>query len=197
MNWFQRTKHWWIELDEIAGVATIARRYFVMSGFDGILTMVGLTVGSFLARIDSPRLIIATGLSTAIAMGVSGLWGAFISERSERKHDLLEMESAMLVSLNKTRINQIRRQAIIVLSLVNGLAPFVSALICLTPFMFAGWLGGIKTAYYLSFALITLVIFCFGIFLGKISDEHLVFSGLKMLMAGVACVAILWMVEIV
>jgi len=67
----------WLNLakqyNEIARVEEIARRYFVMNAFDGVLTIIGMLMGNLAAGVTNPNIVITTGLSTSIAMSISGL----------------------------------------------------------------------------------------------------------------------------
>ena len=60
--------------DRLVDIAEIARRYFAMNAFDGVLTIIGVLMGNLTARVDNPRIVVSTGLATCVAMGVSGLW---------------------------------------------------------------------------------------------------------------------------
>jgi hypothetical protein len=60
---------------EIAEVGEIARRYFAMNAFDGVLTAIGVLVGGYLGGVDSPRAIFTVVLTTAVGMGVSASMG--------------------------------------------------------------------------------------------------------------------------
>jgi len=111
--------------NDIANVAEIARRYFAMNAFDGILTMIGVLMGNMTAGVSNPNVIITTGLSTCIAMGISGLWGSYLTESAERKHDLEELEKSTLTNLNNSSIGRASRYAAIVVSIVDGISPFL------------------------------------------------------------------------
>ena len=73
------------EYDKIANISEIGRRVFANNSFDGILTIMGILLGSFYANITDASIIIKTGLGASIAMGVSGAWGAYYTEEAERK----------------------------------------------------------------------------------------------------------------
>ena len=60
------------ELSALAEVGEIARRYFAMNAFDGVLTIIGVLVGSYTAGVTDARIVLTTGFSTALAMGISG-----------------------------------------------------------------------------------------------------------------------------
>jgi len=60
------------EYRRIAGIDQIGRRYLAMNAFDGILTMIGVLMGSFIAGIADPFIVLYTGMATSVAMGISG-----------------------------------------------------------------------------------------------------------------------------
>ena len=84
---------------EIAEVGEIARRYFAMNAFDGVLTAIGVLVGGYLGGVDSPRAIFTVVLTTAVGMGVSGFYGSYLVERAERGRAMRELEESTLSSL--------------------------------------------------------------------------------------------------
>lgn len=179
-RWLQQLK----EYEDIAQVGQIARRYFAMNAFDGVLTMIGVLIGNYSAGVESARVIISTGLATSMAIGVSGFWGAYFTESAERKRDLDDLESHTLTDLNETKIGRASRAAAIVVSLVDGLAPFLAALVVLLPFFFTSLWGEIYHSYYLSLAMALGVLFALGAFLGAISRENIALTGVKMIGAG-------------
>jgi predicted membrane protein (TIGR00267 family) len=178
------------EYDDIAEIGDIARRYFVMNAFDGILTIIGVLTGSYAAHVESASVVISTGLATSIAMGISGLWGAYFTEAAERKRDLDELENHTLTDLSKTRIGRASRAAGVIVALVDGLAPFLSALVALLPFFFSVSLGDIYLSYYLSLGIALLSLFGLGAFLGKVSRENFALWGLRMIGAGLLSISL-------
>lgn len=175
---------------EVAEVGEIARRLFAVNAFDGVLTMIGVLVGSFTAQVRHPRVVLITGLATSASMGISGLWGAYLTESAERKRSLDELEGYTLTDLTATRIGQAHRVAAIIVALVNSLAPFLAALFVLSPFFAAAFLGDISHIYYLSLGMAMFVLFALGIFLGSISKANLILSGLKMVGAGLVAMVV-------
>jgi predicted membrane protein (TIGR00267 family) len=169
---------------ELSEVGEIARRYFAMNAFDGILTITGVLAGSFAARVVEPAVIATTGLSTAAAMGISGLWGAALTETAERRRALNELEQATLSSLRGTQLAKASRFAIGVVALADALAPVISATLVLTPFFLAGELIDLRTAYLLAFGMAFAMLFALGAFLGAVARQNLVVAGLKTLSAG-------------
>lgn len=179
-RWLQQLR----EYEDISEVGEIARRYFVMNAFDGVLTMIGVLIGNYLAGVESARVVISIGLATSMAIGVSGFWGAYFTESVERKRDLEALERYTLTDLNETKIGRASRAAAIVVSLVDGFAPFLAALVVLSPFFLTSLWGEIYHSYYLSLAMALGVLFALGAFLGAISRENIALTGVKMIGAG-------------
>jgi predicted membrane protein (TIGR00267 family) len=178
------------EFDRLANISEIARRYFAMNAFDGVLTIIGVLMGNLAVRVERPEVVVSTGLATSIAMGISGLWGAYLTESAERRRDLLELERYTLTDLNDTRIARASRAAVVVVALVDGLSPFLAALLVLVPFFVVGLFPAIVWAYYASLALALLTLFLLGLFLGQVSRGNLLVSGLKTVLAGVAAILV-------
>lgn len=178
------------EYDRLANISEIARRYFAMNAFDGVLTIIGVLMGNLTARVDNPKIVLSTGLATSIAMGVSGLWGAYLTEAAERKRDLVELSSQTLTDLNDTRIGRASRVAAVAVAVIDGLSPFLAALIVLTPFFATGLFPTLTWVYYTSLGMALLILFALGLFLGHISRGNLIIYGVKTVVAGVVSIII-------
>jgi len=174
---------------EISGLGEIARRYFVMNAFDGALTMLGVIMGALMIHgiitYDSLKVIIGAGVGGSFAMGVSGFFGAYMAESAERSRELKHLEGAMLKSLEDSIYAKAYRFATIIAALIDSLAPMLSAFISLIPLIFA-YIGiiPVTSAAFISIALIFIMLFLLGVFLGKVSKENIIISGIKMLCAG-------------
>ncbi len=175
---------------DLADVGEIARRYAAMNAFDGILTIMGVLLGCYTAHVRDPRVVVSTGMATALAVGISGLWGAYLTETAERKRSLGELEQSVLADLKSTRLGRASRVAVIVVALVDGLSPFIASLVVLIPFFLAPLLPSVELPYYLSLGTALLSLFGLGVFVGSISKEQLMLSGAKTVAAGIVCVGI-------
>jgi predicted membrane protein (TIGR00267 family) len=163
-----------------------ARRYFIKDGFDAVLTMLGVVMGAFVSRINEPRVVLFVGFTTCVAMGVSGVWGTFLTERAERKKRLNELEKSMLTSLENSVHSEGHLKESFLLGVVDGLPPLLAAVFVLSPFLASMYgLTSVSNAYYYSFALMAFGLFSLGAFLGKISKRGFLRSGFVMLLAGV------------
>jgi predicted membrane protein (TIGR00267 family) len=152
-------------------------------------------MGNITAGVNQPHIVVNTGLATCIAMGVSGLWGAYLTEAAERKRDLAELNRYTLTDLSPTRIGQASRTAVVVVMLVNGLSPLLAALVVLVPFFMGGLFSDIRWNYYASLGLALCILFGLGLFLGHISRENLLWYGLKTVVAGVISILIIFLLH--
>jgi len=158
----------------------ILRRYLVVNGFDGALTMLGLNMGFYVSGGVEPAVALGACLGAAIALGMSGLTSAYISEAAERQRALKELEEAMASDLSDSHHGSAARIVPLLVALVNGAAPFFIALCITLPFWLAHagihlWLNPVELAIGLAFILI----FCLGLFLGRVGSTSLLWSGLK------------------
>lgn len=176
--------------DSLVNIAEIARRYFAMNAFDGVLTIIGVLMGNLTAGVVKPQIVVSTGLATCVAMGVSGLWGAYLTESAERQRDLEELSQYTLAALDDSRIGRASRAAVVTVALVDGLSPFLAALIVLTPFFAAALFSSITWVYYTSLGMALLTLFGLGVFLGHISRGNLILFGVKTVIAGLVSISI-------
>lgn len=160
----------------------IARRYFVTNGFDGALTMLGLIMGFYAAGGVPVTVAINACLGAAIALTVSGLSSAYVSEAAERELELLELERALVRDLGDTAHGSAARLVPLLIAAVNGLAPLLMALVIIIPLWLVDSgmnlpLGPLESSIVVAFA----VLFLLGIFLGVISGRFWLWSGLRTL----------------
>jgi len=174
---------------QVAEVGEIARRYFAMNAFDGVLTTLGVLAGGYVGDVHSPRAIASVGLATGVAMGVSGFYGSYLVERAERDRSLRELEESTLSSLGDSDIASASTYATIVIAIVDGASPFAAAILALLPFFFVG-AANIHVAYYAGVAVAFAELLLLGVFLGRVSRRRLLLSALKLALAGVVCLAL-------
>jgi len=169
----------------------IARRYFVKDGFDGSMTMLGIIVGAWVVHVTQPEIIVTAGLGACLAMGISGLSGAYMTERAERKRDLKNLENAMMTKLNDSVITDATSFVSFYAAIVDGGAPILTALVSLSPFFLTlHGLIAVENAYMTSLVVTLVTLFMLGIYLGKIAKENALLYGIQTLVAGLATVAI-------
>ena len=183
------------EYSKISNAGKIARRAFANNSFDGVLTMIGVVMGSFVVGVQEPKVVLVTGLSTALAIGISGGWGAYLTESAERRHEMDELERVTLTDLQDTKIGKASRMAVVMVATVDGLSPFLAALLVLIPFFFASLLPSVSYAFYASITMALLALFGLGNYLGSISKQNLFVSGIKTSIAGIVCIALSYFLE--
>ncbi len=186
----RQTLQRWAEYSKISGAGGIARRAFANNSFDGVLTMVGVVMGSLVVGVEDPQVILITGLSTALAIGISGGWGAYLAESAERRKEIDELQQTTLTDLRNSKIGKAARMAVFQVAAVDGLSPFLAAFLVVVPFLFASWLPSISYAYYTSLGMALLALFGLGAYLATVSGENRVAYGVKTTVAGVACMAL-------
>lgn len=172
----------------------IARRYFVVNGFDGALTMLGLLLGFRFGGMIEIEVAITACVGAAIALGMSGFSSAWLSEAAERRREFRRLQKAMVVDISGTAHHDAARWVPILIGCVNGLSPLLISLLIIAP-LFLSLHGGelygnvMEQAIALAFA----VIFLLGVFLGRVSQTFWLYSGLQAVMiALVTAVLIYW-----
>jgi len=176
MGWYEEL-HFLLRLSRSHG---IVRRYFVVNGFDGALTMLGVIAGFYHGEPVATGVVIAACMGAAIALGVSGLTSAYISESAEQQRQLQDLREAMITDLNDSAHARSVRLAPFLVGAANGLAPFLMALIIMAPLFMAraGWATwGNPLEAAIAVALV--LIFLLGVFLGKVSNTFWLWSGLR------------------
>jgi predicted membrane protein (TIGR00267 family) len=168
---------------EIAALGSIARRYFAMNAFDGVLTSVGILAGAFLGGVEKAHTVVSVVVAASVSMGVSGFYGSYLVERAERGRALRELEESTLSRLDRTDIGAAVRYASAVIALIDGASPAAASLLMIVPFFFARSIG-VHAAYYVGWGVAFVELFLLGAFLGRISRERIVVSGLKLVLAG-------------
>ena len=168
----------------------VIRRYFIMNSFDGVLTVLGVLLGSFISGTIISDTIIKITLATGLAMLISGSFGTFATEQAERKKVIMDLEHELLTRLDNSVFEKANKTTTFVLSIVDGVSPLLTSIIIIFPFFFSKFIGE-RSAFYASVLLSFVILFILGIFLGGVSGEKKFISGLKMLAVGFIAVLII------
>jgi len=157
-----------------------ARRAFANNAFDGALTFLGILMGNLVLNEFHPSTVIKIGLSTCLAIGMSGAFGRFLSERAERKLSLKRIEKNMFTDLSGSSLEREAKKKTVTISIIDGVSPALAAVVPLSPFFLAqASVISVNVSIVASFALVFIVLFGLGIFLGKTSEENaLLYGGL-------------------
>jgi predicted membrane protein (TIGR00267 family) len=177
---------------EISDTSTITRRVFTMNGFDGALTILGVSIGAYMSHINDPSVLVMAGISGAFAMGISGFSGAYMAESAERTKEIKDMERALLTPLDDDSTHvEAAKFATNVTAIVTALSPVTTGLIVLSPYFLANsGMISIDTAFLASLLLAFAVLTSMGVYLAKVTHGNMLVHGLKMLAIGMS-VAIL------
>jgi predicted membrane protein (TIGR00267 family) len=190
MSLRQRTEF----LLRITRTGDIVRRYFVVNGFDGALTMLGLIIGFLVSGATEPSLVLNVCVGAAVALGMSGFSSAYISEQAERRRALIKLEKAMVDDLGDSAHGEAARGIPILIALVNGSAPLVISLLILTP-LFLSVLG-LQISLpplYASVGIALLLIFLLGVFLGRVAQDSWLRSGIRTLLVALVTVGLIYL----
>lgn len=211
----KQTIQQWREYSKLSDLGIIARRKFFNNAFDGALTCAGIISGIFIIFLAEPSTfeakdILITGFATALAIGISGLWGAFLSEQAERKKKVLDMRKAMADfedeseqlelkhikdkykkgknKKNNSILERAEKYATIIASLVDGAAPVLGSSLPLIPFFFGASLNLMH--FIFSYIILTGLLVYLGIFLGQISGGGRLRYALHLITAGIVTLII-------
>ncbi|MEM2987426.1 MAG: hypothetical protein QXK26_00120 [Candidatus Bathyarchaeia archaeon] len=180
----------------ITKASGLARRYFVMNGFDGAMTIFGIVLGSWMAGVAKPEFILLAGFGACLAMGVSGFFGALMAEKAERERHLKEMEERTRNHVDPVHY-EAARFVVFYVALIDGLSPALTAIISLAPFILASMrIVSISSAYFASIPLSLAVLFLLGIYLGKIAKENGWLYGVAMLTVGALTALIIFLIQL-
>lgn len=167
----------------------ILRRYFITNGFDGVLTMLGLLVGFRVSGSVDIDILLVSGLGTAIALAVSGVSSAYISESAERKHELDKLRDAMMDRLEGSAHEEAATIVPVMVALVNGLSPFIFAMLILAPLWLASSNSMVITAPVdLSIGIAMVMAFLLGIYIGRLSGTFWLWAGLRSSLLAIAII---------
>lgn len=173
----------------------IARRYFVVNGFDGALTMLGLLMGFYFSAGADLDVAVTACLGGAIALGMSGFSSAYLSEAAERRREFHKLQKAMVTDLSGSAHQEASRWVPLLIALVNGLSPLLISLAIILPLWLARYgvalpLAPLEAAIGIAFMLI----FLLGVFLGKVSGVFWLVSGLQALVIAVLTSTLIYFV---
>ena len=160
----------------------IVRRYFIVNGFDGALTMLGLIMGFLFSTSVDLSIILTACLSAAIALGMSGMSSAYVSESAERKRALAKLQDAMIRDLHDSAHGDAARYVPLLIAIVNGFAPFIISLIILSPLILS--INGFNLPFsplHIAILNALILVFLLGVFLGRISGVSWFRSGVQTL----------------
>jgi len=174
----------------------ILRRYIVMNSFDGALTILGIVIAMMVANVSSVRLVLISAIGVIFATGVSGVWGGYLAEKAERKHQLTELKKLHPNEDLSKRRKKFKKLTII-MGLANGLSSSIVGVITIAPFFFAGFgLISVNTAYLTSIMLVGFALVIIGSFTARIARENIAKHAFMMVLAGIIVGLVIYLFEL-
>jgi len=170
------------------------RRYFVNTMFDSIFVMLGIIIAG--AFNDTPRLsvVIATILSSAVALGISTGISVFEAENLEQGRRIDEIEKAMLRSMEETHIGRSSRSSVYLIALVNFMAPIITGTVMLAPFLLFSAMD-IRMAAWTAVGLAITLLGLTGYFMGRAGKRNPWVQAMRMGLVGVGAFIICFYIE--
>lgn len=165
----------------ISDFMPISRRYFIVGYFDGVLTLQGMILGSYLSGQSTPALVISAGIATALALGISSGWGAYEAEMVEQRAIKRRKEKSLMKKVDGSITDRAHKYAIWVSAFVHAISPIISAVITISPFVFLE----MEKAFYTAISIGFIQLFVIGALMGKVSRTNIIVSGLRLTLAGV------------
>ncbi len=172
----------------------IVRRYFVVNGFDGALTMLGLFIGFLISTPANLTVIINACMGAAIALGVSGVSSAYLSEQAEQQRSLSKLEDAMVANLQVGAHGKATRWVPMLIALVNGSAPLIISILVIIPLWLAN--SGVTLfmpPLYIASIIALILIFLLGVFLGRVSNISWLRSGVRTLLIALITILLIYL----
>jgi len=172
------------------------RRFFINTLFDSTFMLLGVIIGSAFSENPDLRVILATMITSSLALGISTGVSVYEAESLERDRKVAELERALFRNLDETTISRSARKATTVISLINFLTPLTSCAVIAFPFLFAS-LGilEVRLAAWLSITLALGALFLMGAYLGRLGKRNPWIKGLRMLTFGVLAFIIGYWIE--
>jgi len=158
------------------------RRFFINTLFDSTFMLLGIVIGSAFSENPDIRVILATMVTSSLALGISTGVSVYEAESLERDKKIIELEKALFRKLDETTISRSGRTATLVISLFNFLTPLTSCTVTAFPFLIA-WSGllEVKFAAWLSIASDLAILFLAGTYLGRLGKRNPWVKGMRML----------------
>ena len=167
-------------------------RYIVRGLIDGSLSALGVVIGA--SGSADASVIIAAGLGGGIANGLSNILGAFTAEKASLERERIQKEKSLLKKNGYLKKSIIYKKAIretMICGLIDGTSTTIGSALPVVPF----FLFDIKTALYVAIGITIAILFILGVFIGKISKENVIVSGIKMVIGALAVAVLCFMVE--
>ncbi|MGQ9550784.1 MAG: VIT1/CCC1 transporter family protein [Candidatus Bathycorpusculaceae bacterium] len=166
-------------------VGPIIRRFFINTLFDSTFMLLGIVVGAAFATYASLGVVITTMVASSLALGISTGVSVYEAESLERERRISELERALFRDLSGTTIEKAARSITMLAALINFLTPLFSCALTISPFVLVTLqVLEINSASWFSVVLALSILFCAGVFLGRLGKKNPWMKGFRMVCFG-------------
>jgi predicted membrane protein (TIGR00267 family) len=165
-------------------VGPIVRRFLINTLFDATFVLLGIIVGLTFAE-SNLRLVVTTMVASSFALGISTGVSVYEAESLEQERKISKLERSLFRDLTGTRIEKQAKSLILVVALINFMAPLFSCAVTISPLLMA--IFGLVTAELASWMSVTLalgVLFGTGVYMGHFGKTSPWKKGLRMVLFG-------------
>ncbi|MCS7133973.1 MAG: hypothetical protein NZ921_04155 [Candidatus Caldarchaeum sp.] len=182
---------------EISEKHVVVRRYFFSNSFDGVLAMMGLSLGAAIVPGAKVSTVVFAGVGAAIAMLVSSVSGIYLTESAETRRLIREIEESMLRDVSDTVIGRAGAVGTLIAAVVGGVSNFLLSMTVLLPYIISLHFVELQSmAPMLSTGIGLIILFILGMFLGKFSRMNFFRMGLRMAGLGILTALLILLVEL-
>jgi predicted membrane protein (TIGR00267 family) len=169
------------------------RRYFVNTMFDASFVILGIIIGSALSPSASRSLVVTTILTSSVALAISTGSSVYEAERLEQSRRLDEISRAMLSRVEDTDLGKSSRASIVLIAIVNSMAPLLAGAVTLLPFIILP-ADAVNQAADAAIVLVICMLFVTGFLMGRISERNPWLKGLRMAVIGMAAFCVCYII---
>ncbi len=188
-----RKGSWFKEAMSLPETGPALRRYFVNTMFDSTFAVLGIIIGSALTDDADQGLVIATIITSCVALAISTGSSVYEAETLEQSRRMDEIGRAMLRPVEETNLGKASKASAAIIALSNSLAPLMSGAIIVSPFLLLGE-ETIVVAAEVAIALAIVLLFITGFIMGKLSERNPWWKGLRMSLVGLAAFVVCYLI---
>jgi len=188
-----RNSSWFKEAMSLPETGPALRRYFVNTMFDSTFAVLGIIIGSALTADADKGLVIATIITSCVALAISTGSSVYEGETIEQSRRMDEIGRAMLRPVEETNLGKASKASAAIIALSNSLAPLMTGAIIVSPFLLLGE-ETILVAAEAAIVLAIVLLFITGFIMGKLSERNPWWKGLRMSLVGLAAFVVCHMI---
>ncbi len=167
-------------------VKSVARRLFVTNAVDSLLAYAGAVVGNYVSGNTNPYSYIATGIGLALSISLlSNFLTVFLVEEAERRVELISVSRHMLKSLDRSILGRAPRIVALYVAMWSAIGAFSFPTLASLAFIPAIMnLAPVYICVTLSLGMVVCIMFCLGLYLGKLIGRGAASWGAKFAIIG-------------